>query len=306
MNNRIDLSNVHVTSPIEFLRDYGCVPIINEIPYKTIEEVYKLFDKCAIKFDALCCLLKEWEIEFAKTEESKPLGAVRFGMRDKRPVSTIKDKKYYLQFGREYFDWVTTERLYQLKANPELHELFMKLREIDDITQKIFIKQIDTLLGAYKEQRKHLFYNYQSQPRIPVSIRLICYINSGEFNTRPHYDKAAFGLLFPSDDNPQAECLLVSPANGENFDLNNLRQVVRTPVDTSVQSCALLISGTLLEHLGIPIPPTAHLVLPHDGIIRHVLVAFCNVPYLDSEIFKRDYNIMQKTHISPEFIKKFK
>lgn len=305
-SNKLDLTSSNDISSRWLLKKIGCIPINSGISGDFLKELYDTFDICTNKFEELCDTLKKWELDFAKSEEAQPLGAVRFGMRDKRPKSKTKDQKYYIQFGLEYFEWVLDNHEAELKASPDLHKLFTMLQQVDIEAEKIFTEQSRVLLGGFKDKRNTLTYSYKGKPRIPVSLRLLCYEESGVCNTRPHYDKAAFGLLFSSDDKRDAECLLVSPADNSEFSLDKLKQVERPQVNDSTESTAVLIAGSLLEHLDMPVAPTAHLVLPHKQRLRHVLVAFCNVPELNPELSRMDCNIMTKDCISQEFVNRFK
>lgn len=299
----IDLSTYHSTNPQENLQQFGCTPISVPIPKVNIDSIYNTFDRCLADFNQICKLTKNWESDFAISDESKPFVNVRFGIRDKRPdVIRKKDQKFYLQFCREYGEWVIKNRANEINSIPDLKNLFEQLLDIEKICQKIFVKQLEELAGSFPELQK-MFYEYNSVRRVPISMRIISYENCGDFSVSPHYDKAALSLLLPSDDDPQAECLIVGPADGTGLDLNKLKRPIR-PLEKLDSNCSgLLITGALLEYIGIPIPPTPHAVLPHNRKLRHVLVAFCNVPYLDTTHL--NYALLHKSEIPQNFNKSF-
>ena len=283
----------------------GAISIKTTLRNNDLINIYDLFDRCVNEIDDLYPLLEKWENEFSRSKESLECwNSVRFGMRDKRPKERTKDRKYYLQFSREYYQWILDNNKKELESRPTLLRLFNSLMHVDHLAEKIYKEKINSIIPDDSNRQK-LFYTYRQEKRIPISIRLIAYECSGTFNTRAHYDKAAFGLLFPSDDNPNDECLLISPTKKTSFNLSDLKQVVRNQEENSC-SHAIMIPGSLLKPIGIDIAPTAHLVLPHDRPLRDVLVAFCNIPNLSNDLAKKDFNLLSKEQIQPEFINKFR
>jgi hypothetical protein len=304
--NKIDLSSYVEYSAMDALKEVGCLPIMVPIPKQAIDLVYNTSDKCMLNhFDQIRELAQEWERDFAASDEAIPWTNVRFGVRDKRPAtSRNKDKKFYLQFCREYGDWVIKNRSTQLAAIPELEYLFHQLLEVEKICQEIFLQKLSEMSISHPGIKK-LFYSYDGQKRVPISIRVISYENEGHFSVSPHFDKSAVTILLPSDDMPDQECLIVAPADGTPFNHENLKGIIRPkPTHPDSESCALFITGAMLEEIGVSIPPTPHAVLPHDRLLRHVLVAFCNVPYMDTKHLT--YSIVYKKTIPNDFIDRFK
>ena len=117
---------------------------------------------------------------------------------------------------------------------------------------------------------------------MPITIRIIRFDKTGEFCLPFHYDTSIMSLIFPSNDDPLKECLILAPADGSSFATNQYRRPIRPILDNFKMSCPLLITGTLLLHLRIPILPTPHAALPHDRDSRYVITACCHVPYLNT------------------------
>jgi hypothetical protein len=126
------------------------------------------------------------------------------------------------------------------------------------------------------------FYTYKGQPRLPITLRLIRFERSEQFTLPLHFDISVMSLIFPSDDPPYDECLIIAPADGSNFTVEQLKRALRPLPENPQQSCALLISGSLLRYLNIPILPTPHGVIPHNRDFRCVIVACLHVPNLDT------------------------
>jgi len=288
------------------LNEVGCLPIMVPIPKHAIDRVYATSDACMLNhFDQIRALAQEWERDFAASDEAKPWTNVRFGLRDKRPeTKRNKDKKFYLQFCREYGDWVIKNRATQLASIPELEHLFHQLLDIEKVCENIFLEKLTEMSVLHPGIRK-LFYWYNGEQRVPISIRVISYENEGHFSVSPHFDKSAATILLPSDDKPDEECLIVAPADGTPFNHENLKGIIRPkPHNPDSESCSLFITGAMLQEIGVSIPPTPHAVLPHDRLLRHVLVAFCNVPYMDTKHFTT--SIVYKKIIPNDFIERFK
>ncbi|CAF3259391.1 unnamed protein product [Rotaria socialis] len=302
----VDLSPYLQYSTNEALKQVGCQPIMFPISKAIVDSIYVASDTCMIAhFDKVCKLAQDWEYGFAASDESIPWCNVRFGIRDKRPaVERKKDKKFYLQFCREYGEWVEKNRAHELASIPELKNLFDLLLTFEKECQQVFLEKLKEIAAIYPEANK-LLYNYRGEQRVPISIRVITYENEDHFSVSPHFDKAAMTILMPSDDNPDEECLIVAPADGTIFDPEKLRRVVRPLYnDSNSTSCALFITGAMLQEIGVPVPPTPHAVLPHNRVLRHVLVAFCNIPYLDTKHLT--FNIVYKKEMPNNFIERFK
>ncbi len=301
----VDLAPFLEASMLESLRQVGCQPVYVDIPQEKIEEIYALSDACLTgHFEEICALARAWEQEFASSVESIPWKNVRFGIRDKRTaLHRQKDKKFYLQFCREYAEWVMRVHPEQLASIPALKRLFHELLDVEEVCQRVFIEKIGEIAGNCSEIEK-LFYDYRSEHRVPISIRIISYEYEGDFSVSPHYDKAAMTLLLPSDDAPDEECLIIAPADGTGFDPDKLRRPIRPVPDREDTSCAVFITGSMLEYIGVPIPPTPHAVLPHDRKLRHVLVAFCNVPHIDTSHLS--FAILHKKEMPSNFAERFK
>ncbi len=302
----------------DFIRKNGCIPLMTNISLEKLERIYNLID--AVFYDAddsrknaIILTLKSWELEFNTSLQSSIWGPVRFGYKDKRPVQSKKDRKSYIQFSHEYFDWIkeSEERLAILESHSNLHELYNLLDEVYFVANKLYREELSALFKDNPEKTSRFFYeNSDQQSCLTISIRVISYEESSEPNTRFHYDKSAFGLLFSSDDQPDQECLLVAPPPHDRAPmLSDLRQIVRPAPASSQESCSLMVPGVLLERFNLDIPPTAHLVLPHYRPRRHVLVAFLNIPNLhleDPELCSGDFNILPKGSVPLRFISKFR
>jgi hypothetical protein len=303
-NYSIDLAPYLGIPTMQSLKQIGCQPVFVEIPQDTIKEIYSLSDACLLEhFEEVCHLAKCWEQEFSQSEESVPWENVRFGIRDKRPAKhRKKDQKFYLQFCREFGEWVMQNHPEELASIPKLELLFRRLLEVERVCQRVFVEKITEMAENYSGLEK-LFYFYHSEYRVPISIRVISYEYEGDFSVSPHFDKAAMTILLPSDDAPESECLIVAPADGSAFDPDKLCRPLRPVPNTADTTCGLFITGSMLEYIGIPIPPTPHAVLPHNRKLRHVLVAFCNVPYLDTTHL--NYAILYKKDLPSNFVERF-
>ena len=64
------------------------------------------------------------------------------------------------------------------------------------------------------------------------------------------------------------------------------------------------LRGSMLEYIGVSLPPTPHAVLPHDRKLRPILVAFCNVPYVNTSHL--NYAITHKNNMPLNFEKGLK
>lgn len=317
----LNFSRIATPAPSEhfdFISKNGCLPLMTPISQEQLERIYILIDEIFYDPDyerriAIILLLQLWEQEFNQSPGSCVWGPVKFGYKDKRPAQATKDKKSYIQFSHEYFNWIkeNDDRSGLLDSYPNLSELYHLLDTVYFAADSIYRNELDSIFTESPEKISRFFYeNTDQKSCLTISIRVISYEESHQPNTRFHYDKSAFGLLFSSDDLPEQECLLIAPPKIDlPPSLSDLRQVVRPKPSSTEESCALMLSGVLLEKFGLGIPPTAHLVLPHYRPRRHVLVAFLNIPNLhleDPALCSGDFNILPKGSVPLRFMSKFK
>ncbi len=267
------------------IHEVGALPQFVPISRNQLKEIFVDF----VRGDALeemAKVLQQWSIEFfsSQTSSAWQKSNYRFGIFSGNQA-THKPMRLILGINckmcLEFCDWIFENKKAELESMPQLEQLLNSLTMLDSVCQKVFLNQVEQLKKTNPEIQQ-IFYDYKNQPRLPVSIRLIRFDQQDHFTMPLHFDNSVFTLIFSSDDDPENESLLVAPANGSPFSEDQLRQVLRPIPETLNESCALIISGTFLADLNIPIYPTPHCVIPHKRNSRCVIIACLHIPNHDS------------------------
>lgn len=296
----LDLSPF-LQSPLqESLESVGCLPIFAPISKNEIDALYTHFNQIK-DFTEICSTLKSWAQEFAASEEITPWSHTnyRFGIFDQsRPThkETRLIEGVNCKICREYYDWVHDHHREELASQPAIAYLFEKLMAIEAVCQRIVVEKIAEIAQEHPKVND-ILYHYKGQLCAPLTIRLIRFGKTGRFCLPLHYDTSIISLIFPSDDDPLEECLVVAPIaplNQEAFDKNTFRKVIRPISSDASQACIVLITGTLLPYIGIPIFPTPHAVLPHNRPTRSVITVCCHIPNLNTSGFNSLISFVQK------------
>ncbi len=274
----VDLSPFLNTSFQEAIQSIGCQPLIIDIPQKTIQNVFTAFSRSQ-NLEKICEVTDRWSKEFASLQEGPWENTnYRFGIFDNSKPTHKKNRLIQginCKISREYCDWVRENHNEELTAIPELELLFQELMDIEEVCHAVLIKKIEEIAQDYPNMEK-IFYSHEDKKRIPLSIRITRYDNNGKFCLPLHNDISVLSLIFPSDDDPTKECLIIAPP--EDFTLSNLRRPVRPIPHNSSQISTILLSGVLMPFIEIPIPPSPHAVLPHDRDARTVIIVCCHLP----------------------------
>ncbi len=267
------------------IREVGALPQFVPISRDQIKEIFIDFVR-GETLEEMTNVLKQYSIEFfsSQTSSAWQKSNYQFGIfggnkATHKPARLIHgiDCKMCLEF----CDWIFENKKDELESMPQLKQILNSLIMLDGVCQKVFLNQVEQLAKTNPEIQQ-IFYNYKNQPRLPVSIRLIRFDQGDHFTMPLHFDNSIFTLIFCSDDDPKNESLLVAPANGSPFRDDQLRQVLRPISENLNESCALVISGTFLADLNIPIYPTPHCVIPHKRDSRCVIIACLHIPNHDS------------------------
>lgn len=284
--NAVELSPYLRLSVQEGIKQVGCIPVFLPPSKEAIEKIYSILIPNKV-FQDISKTTKDWGDQFVKSEAGAVWTNYRFGLFDSnRP--THKEKRLIegmnCKICREFYDWIKLSKSEEFSQMPELGILFDQLMILEKECHSIFIEKVKEIARDFPEIEK-IFYSYKGENRLPVTIRLIRYEKTGKFCLPFHYDTSILSLIFPSDDDPLKECLVLGPVSSIGFYPELLRRPIRPEPPDSNMTCSLLITGTLLKHIGIPILPTPHGVLPHERTSRYVITACCHVPYLNTSHF---------------------
>ena len=286
------------------IRDVGSLPVVMDYSKKQIEEVFSQFVR-GEDLDKTSAALAAWSAEFFASEyaASWKNSNYRFGIfggkesthNKMRLIQGINCKMCF-----EYCDWILENKKEELKKMPHLARLVDQLMYLDRVCHAVFLDKVHEIIKSHPEITS-IFYPYKGKLRLPISLRLIRFEKSEQFTLPLHFDISVMSLIFPSDDPPLDENLVIAPADGSPFTVEKLKRAIRPDPGNPNQSCALLISGTLLSHLNIPILPTPHTVLPHNRDSRSVIVACLHIPNLDTS--EQSSLLPTLTEIPPQFQK---
>lgn len=267
------------------IRDVGSLPVAVDYSKTQIEEIFSEFVR-GEKLNEASATLATWSSEFFASECATPWqkSNYRFGIfggeksthKKTRLIQGINCKMCF-----EYCDWILENKKEELKKLPYLERLVRQLIDLDRVCHAAFLDKMDEIAQTHPKIAS-IFYTYKGEQRLPISLRLIRFDKSEQFALPLHFDISVMSLIFPSDDPPLEENLVIAPADGSVFTVEQLKRALRPSLDDPNQSCALMISGTLLSHLNIPILPTPHGVLPQHRDFRCVIVACLHIPNLDT------------------------
>lgn len=286
------------------IKDGGCLPIFIDCSKSDLNNIYQTFQPNE-RLDAICQTTKDWGEEFASSKEGNLWTNYRFGVFNQ---SQPTHKKRRLIEGmsckitREYCDFIRNTHAELLATFPYVDLLFQQLMRLEEIAQAIFTAKIKEIAVTHPAINQ-LFYPYNNKQRLAITMRIIRFDKTENFCLPLHHDISILSLIFPSDDDPSNECLLIAPTHPTVFNLDQLRRIIRPVSPHPEQTCAFLITGSLLSHLGIPIPATPHAVLPHDRDFRYVITACCHVPNLNTSNLNSVLNDMKD--LPESFINKF-
>lgn len=262
-------------------QEIGCQPLLIDVPQELTSEIFSLFNRSP-NFPKICEVTSQWAEEFISLNRGGPWENTnyRFGIFDKSKPTHKKSrliKGINCKISREYCNWIREEYSEQLAAIPELESLFDKLMTVEEICHAAIVKKVKEIAQTYPNIER-IFYSEKGQERIPLSIRITRYDNTGHFCLPLHHDISVLSLILLSDDQPKKECLLV--ASPKNFALNKLKRPIKAHPINSSQVSSVLIAGAMMPSLDIPIQPSPHAVLPHDRNARYVIVICCHIPNL--------------------------
>lgn len=299
--NQFSLEPFVNSSVIQAMKEIGCLPVRMEVSKEEIEEIYAEFRENE-DLEQFCERTKGWGEMFALSHEGALWKNYRFGVfnntgpthKKRRLIEGINCK-----ISREFYDWIKRFQGDALDSMSKLDRLFNRLLALEELCHSIFMDKIKEIAQEYPEVEK-IMYEYEGRLRVPITIRLIRFDKTGRFCLPFHYDVSIMTLIFPSDDDPLEECLIIAPARGQSFNISEFRRPIRAQWGAYNATCGLLISGTLLSYLGIPIPPTPHGVLPHDRNFRYVITACCHIPYLNTS--HMDSVITDNSEIPKQFL----
>jgi hypothetical protein len=200
---------------------------------------------------------------------------------DFRDRSTRADKrdKEYLQYS---LDFATSSAFRDsvLSRNCAVVRLFGMLEELHFACADLFFRVIDSITAEVPEAKSRLLYDGRLAP---IIIKVLRYNRRPErFATDPHFDKSALSLLLNSDD--KSVSYRLGRYVPSEIRYSELFAPIEYPPNDDQWNDAVLISGLCLREVGLSaLPPTPHSVLPvQDRDVRHSVVAFYLVPYLDT------------------------
>jgi len=265
----------------------GALPILVPYSKNQLQAIFKEFIRGKSLEESAQCL-DDWSSGFFASALSKPWQGshYRFGIfggaesthKKSRLIQGINCKMC-----REYCDWIFQNKQEELAKRPYLTTLLQRLIDVDEKVRGLFLDKIEEIGQKYPEVNK-IFYDYGGEPRLALSIRLIRFEYSEQFSLPLHFDISVMTLIFPSDDESSNECLILAPADGSEFKAESLKKALRPLSEKADVSCTLMISGTQLNDLKIPILPTPHGVLPHYRNSRCVMVVCLHVPNIDTSM----------------------
>ncbi len=244
--------------------------------------LYKFYDDVSRLLLEVPALLDDWHrcVEsWQRTRDTRQFFcAAPTDFRD-RSTRTDKRDKEYLQYSLDF----AVSDVFQdssLSKQGAVVNLFGMLEELHFVCAGLFFRAIDSITAAVPEIRPQLLYDSRLAP---IIIKVLRYNkNPNRFATDPHFDKSALSLLLNSDDRSVSYRLGKYVTSEIRY--SSLFAPIEYPPADSQWNDAVLISGLCLQKIGLGIlPPTPHSVLPvHDRDVRHSIVAFYLVPYLDT------------------------
>ena len=285
----------------EAIHNAGALPQFVDYSKQQIEETFDLFNR-GYDLTQMSLLLKTWAPEFAASAsyQAWEKSNYRFGIFDGAKPTHKKARLIQginCKMCLEFCDWIKENHFTEL--TPSMKQLIDRLISLDQICHHVFLEKVLEISQTHP-QITEIFYTYKNQPRLPISLRLIRFDPSDQYTLPLHFDISVMSLIFPSNDPPLEECLIIAPADGSTFSIDQLKRALRPIPPDPNQSCALLISGALLPNLNIPILPSPHGVLPHSHTSRYVIVACLHIPNLNTS--KKDTLLPELTEI-PEHLK---
>ena len=256
------------------IHEAGALPIYLDYSREQLDKTFEEFIR-GDDVNEMSRLLEEESAHFFASSQSAPWqnSHYRFGIFGSKESTHKKTRLIQginCKMCLEYCDWLKENRGDLLEKTPQLSKLLTRLTDLDRICHEVFLQKVQEIALSYPEINK-IFYTYKEKPRLPITLRLIRFENAEQFTLPLHFDISVMSLIFPSDDHPLDECLIVAPADGSNFRVEQLKRALRPIPKDPHQSCGLLISGTLLPYLNIPILPTPHGVIPHHRASRCVM-----------------------------------
>ena len=267
------------------LSQAGALPLYCDYSKADLEETFDEF----VRGDALneaSAALEKWSSDFFASNDAFPWkkSNYRFGIFGGQESTHKKSRLIQglnCKMCVEYCNWILENKSEELREMPYLSRLLKRLLHLDALCHDIFLEKVHEISTLFPNIEE-IFYTCQGKPRLPITLRLIRFERSERFSLPLHFDISVMSLIFPSDDSPLDECLVIAPADGSKFEVTQLKRALRPPPPTPNQSSTLLISGTLFSPLNIPILPTPHGVLPHHRDSRTVIVACLHIPNLDT------------------------
>lgn len=281
--------------------EVGALPIYIDFSKSQIEESFAEFTR-GKNFDEMEQLFKIWNPDFFASDYAAPWKGCnyRFGIFQDSQAAHKKTRLIQginCKMSIEFCDWIIETQ--DLTNRPELGRLIQRLTQLDQVCHSIFLEKVEEIAKVHP-QINQIFYTYKGKKRLPITLRLIRFDHSERFTMPLHFDISVMTLVFPSNDAPLDECLLIAPAD-DSFTIEKLKKPLRPISENQNQTTGLLISGTMFSDLDIPIPPTPHGVLPHNRDFRTVIVACLHVPNLDTS--KQSF-LLPMLYETPQHIKR--
>lgn len=266
-------------------------------------ETYKAFDEfihLMERDERLNSFILNLEREFADTENKQIFCSAPAGYRDRTKREDGKDKKVYLHFCQEYFNFVQERYSQWLEAYPVMKDFFGKLEYICKVAKFILAKSIDELEWDVSGLREIIYGGRQT---LTVMLRIIRYNGGSDLCTSPHYDKSGLTLVLDNDDVVNNKVILGPYMDKEKFNFSKLAAPVRQyQGDKETDGTSTLVfPGACLSQMGLALYPTPHAVLPSSGF-RHSLIAFCLIPNIDAKHIET--TIVYKTQLEKDLIQK--
>lgn len=257
-------------------REVGAHPLILDYSLKTFNQVFAEFIP-GKELETLADSFETWHSEFMNSEWADPwrsagykfgiFGCARATHKKERLIKGTNCKMCY-----EFIDWIRKHK----KISPMMERLLLRLEEIDRVAQKEFFAALDNV--------GEIAYPWNGQHRLPVTVRIIRFERSDSYALPLHFDISILSLIFPSNDEQGFENLVLAPADGRPFQINDLRRALRPTITDPEKTCGLLIAGSQIKELAPHINPSPHGVLPHGRGSRCVIVACLHLPYCDTSL----------------------
>ena len=287
----------------EAIAEAGALPIFIDFSSSQMEESFAEFVR-GKALDEINQTLQIWAPDFFASDCAAPWKGCnyRFGIFQNSEATHKKTRLIQginCKMSLEFCDWIVENHGTDLAKMPEFSRLIQRLTKLDQVCHKIFLEKVQEIAQTHP-QINQIFYSYKGKQRLPITLRLIRFETSDRFTMPLHFDISVMSLVFPSNDAPLDECLVIAPADGS-FTIEKLKRPLRPISENLNQTTALLISGTMLTDLDIPVLPTPHGVLPHNRDFRYVIVACLHIPNLDTS--KQSF-LLPILHETPQHLRR--